>query len=79
MAMPQPEVAKRPRDDDTERIIQEALQDEQRRKQQKKGGAAAALPGTGPGVCVGGAGGVGERRGAQGVAQRAWACRNGLQ
>jgi hypothetical protein len=45
--MPEPEVSKRPRDELTDRLIKEALEDEQRRKREKKG-----LPpvGTGPGA-----------------------------
>ncbi|KIZ04688.1 hypothetical protein MNEG_3275 [Monoraphidium neglectum] len=45
MSMPEPEVSKRPRDELTDRLIKEALEDEQRRKREKKG-----LPpvGTGP-------------------------------
>lgn len=52
MSMPEPEVHKRPRDELTERLIQEALEDEARRKREKKG---LPPPGTGPGerrVCV---------------------------
>jgi hypothetical protein len=45
--LPEPEVHKRPRDELTERLIAEALEDEARRKREKKG-----LPpvGTGPGA-----------------------------
>jgi hypothetical protein len=48
MSLPEPDLSnKRPRDELTDRLIQEALEDEQRRKREKKG-----LPpvGTAPGA-----------------------------
>jgi hypothetical protein len=56
-SMPEPEVHKRPRDELTERLIKEALEDEQRRKREKKGLPPDAV-GTGPGARAGEVGGV---------------------
>ena len=48
MSLPEPNLShKRPRDELTEKLIQEALEDEQRRKREKKG---LAPVGTGPGT-----------------------------
>lgn len=42
MSLPIPEIGKRPRDDETEALIREALQEEELLKKQKKGEHAAA-------------------------------------
>jgi hypothetical protein len=54
MSLPIPDIGKRPRDDETEALIREALQEEELLKKQKKGEHAAA----GDGAADAGGGGI---------------------